>query len=459
VPPALILRRDVEPRLPGRRPWAATLPIASGLTALALWQAGSWKIGALFAGGLAAALLLLALGARLVIALARRVRWRGPAWRQGAANLHRPGSHAGPVLVSLGLAVMLVVSIALLERSLRAELVDRAPGSAPAFFFIDIQPDQAEPFARLVREHGATAPAELTPVVRSRLAAVNGVGIGQDARARREDAWYLTREYVLTWAAAPPGQNTVVAGRWWTPAEAAREPLISVEEEIARQLGVGLGDTLTFDIQGVPVSARVTSVRHVDWRSLTSNFFVIFSPGSLEGAPVTYIATVRAAPAQETALQTAVVAALPNVTAIPVREVLERVSAIVDQIALAVRLVAAFSIGAGLVVMAGALAITRQQRLYHSVILKALGATRGFVSRVFAVEYALLGAAAGVAGSALAAVLAWAVLRFAFELPAQWAPAILLLAVASATGLAVLVGFLGTRRLLGRRPLAVLRSE
>jgi putative ABC transport system permease protein len=337
--------------------------------------------------------------------------------------------------------------------------VDRAPGSAPAFFFVDIQPDQAEPFARLVREHGATAPAELTPVVRSRLAAVNGVGIGQDARARREDAWYLTREYVLTWAAAPPGQNTVVAGRWWTPAEAAREPLISVEEEIARQLGVGLGDTLTFDIQGVPVTARVTSVRHVDWRSLTSNFFVIFSPGSLEGAPVTYIATVRAAPAQETALQSAVVAALPNVTAIPVREVLERVSAIVDQIALAVRLVAAFSIGAGLVVMAGALAITRQQRLYHSVILKALGATRGFVSRVFAVEYALLGAAAGAAGSALAAVLAWAVLRFAFELPAQWAPAILLLAVASATGLAVLVGFLGTRRLLGRRPLAVLRSE
>ena len=150
VPPALILRIDVEPRLRGRRPWATALPLAAGLAALALWQAGSWKIGALFAGGLAAALLLLALGARLVIALARRVRWRSPAWRQGAANLHRPGSHAGPVLVSLGLAVMLVVSIALLDRSLRAQLVDRAPGSAPAFFFIDIQTDQAEPFARLV---------------------------------------------------------------------------------------------------------------------------------------------------------------------------------------------------------------------------------------------------------------------------------------------------------------------
>ncbi len=459
VPPALILRSEIEPRLHGRRPWTAVIPIAGGLAALALWQAGSWKIGALFAGGLAAALLLLALGARAVVALARRVHWRSPAWRQAAANLHRPGSHAGPVLVSLGLAVTLVVSIALLERSLRSQLVDRSPGSTPAFFFIDIQPDQAEPFARLVGGHGATAPAELTPVVRSRLATVNGTPVSQGASTKREDAWYLTREYVLTWAKEPPGHNTVVAGRWWTPEEAAREPLISVEEEIARQLGLGLGDTLTFDIQGVPVSARVTSLRHVDWRSLTSNFFVIFSPGALEGAPTTFIATVRARPEQEGALQSAVVAAFPNITAIPIREVLERVTAVLDQIALAVRLVAAFSIVAGLIVMAGALAITRQQRLYQSVILKALGASRGFVSRVFAVEYALLGAAAGVAGSALAAGLAWAVLRFAFDVPWQWAPVTLLVGVLAATGLALLVGFLGTRRLLGRRPLGVLRSE
>jgi len=459
VPPALILRAGIEPPRGGRRPWATALPIGGGLAALALWQAGSWKIGALFAGGLAAALLLLALGARLVIVLARRVRWRSPAWRQGAANLHRPGSHAGPVLVSLGLAVMLVVSIALLDRSLRAQLVDRAPGTAPAFFFIDIQTDQAGPFARLVAAEGAGAPAELTPVVRSRLSAINATPLTADERARRENAWYLTREYVLTWAKEPPGHNTIVGGRWWTPAEAAREPLISVEEEIARQLGVGLGDSLTFDVQGVPVQARVTSLRQVDWRSLTSNFFVIFSPGALDGAPSTFIATVRARPDQENRLQSAVVAAFPNITAIPIREVLERVSAILDQIALAVRLVAAFSIAAGLIVMAGALAITRQQRLYQSVILKALGATRGFVSRVFAVEYALLGAAAGVAGSALAALLAWAVLHFALEVPWRWAPGTLVGGVATATVLALLVGFLGTRRLLGRRPLGVLRSE
>jgi putative ABC transport system permease protein len=217
--------------------------------------------------------------------------------------------------------------------------VDRAPGSTPAFFFIDIQTDQAEPFARLVAAQGSNAPAEpippveLIPVVRSRLGAVNGASVTAE-RSRRDDTWYLTREYVLTWAAEPPGHNTVVAGRWWTPEEAAREPLISVEEEIARRLGVGLGDTLTFDVQGVPVSARVMSLRHVDWRSLTSNFFVIFSPGALDGAPSTFIATVRARPDQENRLQSAVVAAFPNITAIPIREVLERVGAMLDQIAL-----------------------------------------------------------------------------------------------------------------------------
>ena len=458
VPPALILRREVEPALTGRRPWPAAAVIAAGLAGLALWQAGSWKIGGIFVGGLLAALLLLALGARLIVALAKRIRWRGLVWRQGAANLYRPGSHAGAVMVSLGLAIMLMVSVALLEGMLREQLTRRSPERAPAFFFIDIQPDQVGLFGDLVGRIGGSRP-ELIPVVRSRLAAINGRPIAGDVRTRKEDVWYLTREYVLTWAANPPGHNTVVAGRWWTAADAAREPLISVEEEIAGQLGVPLGGTLSFDIQGVTVTARVVNLRRVDWQSLNSNFFVIFSPGALEGAPTTYLATARARPADEGRLQAAVVAAFPNVTAIPVREVLERVAAVLDQIALAMRLVAAFSLVSGLVVMAGALSVTRRQRLYHSVILKALGATRGFIARVFAVEYALLGVAAGLCGTALAAALAWAVLRFAFDIAWSWEPAVLATGVAASAILAVAVGLLGTRRLLGQRPLGVLRNE
>jgi putative ABC transport system permease protein len=295
--------------------------------------------------------------------------------------------------------------------------------------------------------------------VRSRLAAINGTPIAPDAGRRRDDVWYLTREYVLTWAAEPPRHNTIVGGRWWTGEEAAREALISVEEEIARQLGITLGGTLTFDIQGVPVTGRVKNVRRVDWESLDSNFFVIFSPGALDGAPMTYIATARVPRGREDRVQAAVVAAFPNVTAIPVREVLERVASVLDQIALAIRVVAGWSVVSGLVVMAGALSITRYQRLYDSVILKALGATRGFVSRVFAVEYALLGAGAGVSGTVLAGILAWAVMRYVLEIRWSWTVAPLAGGVLAAIALAVAVGFLGTRRLLRQQPLAVLRSE
>jgi putative ABC transport system permease protein len=361
--------------------------------------------------------------------------------------------------VSLGLAVMLIVSVALLEVSLRRELSSRSAGAAPAFFFIDIQPDQAAAFGQLVSSRDGGHAPELIPVVRARLRAVNDTPVTVEARTRSETLWYLSREYMLTWAAEPPRQNTVIAGRWWTAAEAAREPLISVEEEVAKLLGVGLGGRLTFDIQGVPVAGRVANIRRVDWQSLNANFFVVFSPGALAGAPATYIATAQVLRADEDRVQSAVVAAFPNVTVIPVREMLERVASVLDQIAFAMRLVAGWSVVSGLVVMAGALSITRSRRLYQSVILKALGATRGLIARIFAVEYALLGAGAGLCGTALAGVLAWAILRWALDARWSWAPATLALGVLAATGLALAVGFLGTRRILAQSPLGALRSE
>jgi putative ABC transport system permease protein len=459
VSPAVLLRTPVEP-LPARRPWPALLVTAAGLAALALWQAGSWKVGGLFLGGFAGALLGLWALARLTLGLARRVpRPRGlpPAWRQGLAGLGHPGAGALTVLVALGLAVMLTTSVALLEGNLRGEIEAGRAERAPAFFFVDVQPDQAEPFARLVAGR-AGAPPRLLPVVRARLAAIREAPPPRPA-GDAPAPWYLAREYALTWAAARPPGDRLTAGRWWTAEEARREPLISVEEELARLLGVGLGDRLTFDVQGVPVTARITSLRHVDWRSWDANFFVVFSPGALDGAPATYLATARVPPEGEAALQSAVARAFPNVTAVPVREVLERVAALVDQLALAVRLVATFTVVAGGLVLAGALWVTRAERLYQSVVLRALGATRGFVARAFAVEYAVLGAASGLAGVALAATLAWAAGRWLLDVPWRWQPGPLAGAVALSVGLAVSVGFLGTFRLLGRKPLAVLRGE
>jgi putative ABC transport system permease protein len=466
VRPSLLLRRDVDQAaLSPPRPWAAALPIVAGLVALSLWQAGSLVVGGIFLGASAAALAALMLLSRALVAVSARLpRLPSLAWRQGVAALRRPGGQSARVVVSLGVGVMLLVAIGFLEESLGRQIDHEQRREAPSFFFIDLQADQRDAFTRVVRDAGS-APAVVTPVIRSRLAAIDGRPITREdvdiRRARNDDTvWYLTREYVLTYAAVPPPSNTLTAGRWWTPAEAASGgPRISVEEAAARALGVQVGSRLTFDIQGVEVEAEVMSLRKVDWQSLSTNFFVIFSPGALDDAPATFVATARVPAAAEHALQDRVVAAFPNVTAIPVRDILERVSAVLAEIAVAIRLIALFTVGTGFVVMAGALTASRYQRLYESVVLRTLGATRGVVARTFAVEYACLGAAAGIGGTVLAVALAWGVLRFVLDTPWAFEPAAMLLGVVLTVALAVAIGFLATFRLLGHKPLSVLRGE
>ena len=464
VPAWLILRRDVEPS--GRRGggWSTLVPVGLGLAVLALWQAGSLKTGGIFVGACVAAMLGLLALARGLMVLARRLpRARGLAWRHGLAALRRPGGHAPRVVVALGMAAMLLVTVALLEGVLTRQIDHEQQRQAPSFFFLDVQPDQREAFTQLVERTAGTPPV-LTPVVRGRLAAIDGERITREAVDRRktrgeDGVWYFTREYVLTWADAPATGNVLTKGRWWTAAEAAAGPRASVEETAARHLGVDVGSRLTFDVQGVPIEVEVTSIRHVDWQSLTTNFFVVLSPGALEGAPATWVATARVPAAVEPALQNAVVAAFPNVTAIPVRDVMERVAVVLGEIAVAVRLVALFTLGTGLVVMAGALAATRSQRLYESVVLRTLGATRGVVARAFAVEYGLLGAAAGIGGGLLATLLAWGVVHWVLDAPWSFDPTPLVVGLAVTITLALAVGFLTTFRLLGQKPLPVLRRE
>jgi len=248
-------------------------------------------------------------------------------------------------------------------------------------------------------------------------------------------------------------------GRWWTAAEATVRPRVSVEDEAARALGVDRGGTLAFDVQGVRVEAEVHNLRHVDWQSMSANFFVIFSAGALDQAPQTYLATARVPRERETAVQEAVARTFPNVTAVPVRDMLERVQGVLEQIAVAIRIVALFVAGAGLVVMTGALAASRYRRLAESVLLRTLGATRGLVLRAAAVEYGCLGLVAGLAGAALGSAVAAVILRLLLELSWRPEPAILAGAALAATILATTVGLLGTFRLLGRKPLPVLRRE
>jgi putative ABC transport system permease protein len=509
IRPASIFRRDVAPADDERRSlparivrllkepadwrqalvsldrwrWFTALGMGLGLAGLAVWQAGSLKVGLLFIGALVVSVVLLRLAAFALIRALKELpkmgfSLRSLAIRQAIGNLHRPGSQAAAVMVSIGIGVMVIVAASLLEQSLVDHLGAARPVNSPTFFFIDIQPDQKDAFMKLLEEQAPGTGAVVTPLVRSRLYALNGERVqteeagelkpeekdGEEGRGRERNkenrkGWYATREYVLTFLSDLPKDNTIVKGKWWDPAGPFDKPLVSIEEDAARNLGLDLGSIVQFDVQGATVTAEVSSIRKVEWGNFSTNFYMILSPGSLEGAPITYVATLRVPQGREAALQRHAVAAFPNVTAINIGDVLDSLARVLERLSLAIRAVALFCILTGGIVMAAALATTRYRRLYESVVLKALGATRGLVARSFAAEYALLGAIAGLIGVVLAMALSWGVLYFILDLPWRFHPRTVLIGFLLTLLLALSVGFLSTFRLLGQRPLAVLRHE
>lgn len=487
IKPAAIFRHDVEPMQPNsmteqshwRLRWGlydrlkllTAVGFVMGLGGLSVWQAESWRIGLLFVGALVLAVVLLALSAKLLVFGLRLLPIPNSlSLRQALSNVARPGSQAVGIMVAIGIGVMAISTVSQVEQSLLRQVGDSRPNDAPTFFFIDIQPDQADGFVQTIHQRLAGKKPELTPLVRSRLHAVNGVAIRADEESEQEEKreadkeeqrknWYLTREYVLTFLDQVPKDNKIVKGEWWKQGEAFAKPLLSVEEEAAKHLGLDVGSTVDFDIQGAIVSAEVRSIRKVEWGNFSTNFYMILSPGSLDGAPVTYVGTLRVSSEDEVSIQQAVVASFPNVSAIHIGDVLQNFARVLDRLSLAIRAVALFCVLAGGLVMAAALAATRYRRLYESVILKALGATRGVIARSFAAEYALLGGVAGLIGVWLGSLLSWAVLTYFFELPWGLHPSILISGVALTVFLTLIVGFLSTYRLLGQRPLAVLRHE
>ena len=489
IKPAMIFRRDVVPlasvtsrdRVRCETRWRTidrvkvftSMGIGLGLAMLSIWQAGSWRIGLSFIGAFAAAVLLLGASAWMVIIQLKK--WPRPEsliLRQALGNIVRPGSQAVSITIAIGIGVMVIATASLVERALVRQVGDNRPNDSPTFFFIDIQPDQANNFASLLHQRVDDQQSRLTPLVRSRLSALNGEPVQFEATSEAEDQqyrasekeerrkkWYFTREYVLTFLEQIPKDNVIIEGAWWTPGQRFTKPSVSIEEEVAKNLGLTVGSTIEFDIQGATITAEVSSIRKVEWGNFSTNFYMILSPGSLDGAPVTYVATVRVPPAEEVPLQQAVVASFPNVTAINIGDVLESFARILDQLSFAIRAVALFSVVAGGLVLAAALAATRYRRLYESVILKTLGATRGLIAWSFAAEYVIVGMVAGSIGLTLGCALSWALLRYLFDLSWSLQPQILGLGFLITILLTLSVGFASTYRILGQRPLIILRHE
>ena len=490
IKPAVIFRREVEGAIrPGVRPetsvWGRAAQVVTadpvravtaagiglGLAGLSVWQAGSLTIGGLFIGGLLVAVVALTVTAKaLLLGICVLPSPRALSLRQALGNIQRPGGQTLGVMVSIGVGVMVILAIALLEQALVRQVGENRPNDSPTFFFVDIQPDQAEGFSALIHRRTGDVAPDLTPLVRSRLHAINGQAVAVERESEQEDQpsqskeekrknWYVNREYVLTFLEQLPKDNRIVKGAWWKPGQVFARPQVSVEEEAAKSLGIDVGTTLDLNIQGTIMRAEVSSIRKVEWGNFSTNFYMIFSPGALDGAPMTYVATVRVSPQDEVALQSAVVAAFPNVTAINIGEVLSSFARVLDRLSLAIRAVALFCLLAGALVMAAALAATRYRRLYEAVILKALGATRALIARSFAAEYAVLGCVAGVIGVGLASLFSWAILRYILELPWSLEPSLLGIGLGCTVLLTLIVGFLSTYRLLGQPPLTVLRHE
>ncbi len=460
VPPVRVLRRDAEP-LPVSRGIATVLAcvLAAGVSLTAAVQSGSLLRGAQFAVGLMVATAVLTLGARLVVFLVGRTprELGGVALRHGLAALARPGSGTLGAVVALGLGVLTVLGMYLVQGRLSAQLDAELPDEAPTVFLIDIQPDQWDG-VRATLEEGGAEDIESVEVVIARLQSVNGVPVADLVPARGEGSgnrrWVLTREQRLTSMATLPEDNVIVDGALWSHPERAE---VSIEIDFAADMGVAVGDNVVFNVQGIPIELLVSSIRTVEWERFSINFFLVVEPGVLDEAPRFRIASARLAEDAEMPVQDRLAAAYPNVTMLRIREMLEKVVAILAQVGLGVRLLGAFTVLAGIAILAGAVSAGAVRRGRQVALYKTLGMTRAQVMVVFAVEYAMVGLVAGAIGTVGGVALAWMVTRFGFEIAWAWTPASYAAAVGTAVALSVVAGLAASARALAVRPLAVLR--
>ena len=455
TPPARVLRRDLAP--PPARGfviYGAALASCFGLT---LWQVHSLTLSLYVLGGLTLTVLILGAGALAMLALLKRLRHRaGAGWRYGLANLNRHKRDAVIQMVAFGIGLMVLLLLALVRADLLQSWRTTLPEDAPNEFIINIQPDERATVTRFFAGHGMTAP-QLYPIVRARLAAINDKPVAGMHFGQQQDRRMADREQNLSWAAELPAANTVTAGHWWTGDE-TQQPLASLEEDFARNLGVQPGDKLSFNVAGEPLTVTVASIRKVRWDSFQPNFFIELSPGALEKFPASWITSVYLPP-QKAGMLTDLIRALPNLTLFDVDALMQQVRHLMDEATLAVEYVFLFTLGAGVVVLLAAVQATRDERRFEAAVLRALGASRARVRSAAAAEYAALGLAAGFLGALAATLVAWVLAERVFSLPYHLDWRVWLLGLVAGTLIVSLSGLVATRKVLKAPPVETLRES
>jgi putative ABC transport system permease protein len=392
--------------------------------------------------------------------LARRApRSRFVEWRMALATIHRPGALTPSVVLSLGLGLTALVALTLIDANMRAELRHSEPGVTPSFFFLDVRSADAGAFVDFLKHEAPSVKISETPMMRGRFVSIGGRPV-EKVKPSDKVAWALEGDRGVTFAETLPEGSDVVAGEWW-PTNYSGPPLVSMEKEVAEGLGLHVGETIVVNVLGRDIAARIANLRKVNWRSYAINFVLVYSPNALKGAPYTELVSAAlpfAAADTELALIRATARQFPTVAVVRVREAMEDVEALLAKLGIAIRAATGVALTTSVLVLAGALAANRRARLADATVLKILGATRGRLTTMFLIEYALLGAATAAFGLAAGTLAAfWVVNRIMqFDFVFDWPSAL----AAAAGGLVITVGLgmIGAWRTLSQKPAAYLRE-
>ncbi|HWX73178.1 MAG TPA: FtsX-like permease family protein [Xanthobacteraceae bacterium] len=450
-----------ERRWPRRRYVIATVSIIAALAALAVLFTYDHRLAAIFLASAALVFVALRLVAMLVMAVARRLpRPRSTPLRLAIANIHRPGALTPSVVLSLGLGLCLLVTLIEIDGNLHRQFTAGLPEKAPSFFFLDIPSADAERFDGVVRAQAPRSTLERVPMLRGRIVAANGIK-AEDLKPGEGSAWVLRGDRGITYATAVPDGSRVVAGDWWG-ADYAGAPLVSLESKTAADLNLKVGDSVTVNVLGRNITARIANLRAVDWQNLGINFVLVFSPGIFDGAPHSDIATLTFADggttAEEATLIKALAVSFPSVTAVRVKDALDAVDTLVGKLVLALRGASAITLVAAALVLGGALAASQRFRIYDAVILKTFGATRARLTAAYALEYLLIGLATAIFAVGAGTLAAYFVVTGIMEFPFEWVAAAAIETAAAALAVTVAIGLAGTFGALGRKPAEVLRN-
>ncbi|HTP91047.1 MAG TPA: FtsX-like permease family protein [Xanthobacteraceae bacterium] len=448
-------------RWPRRRYLVAMALMAAALAALAIFSTSERRVAAIFVASAAGIFILLRLVALLTMWVARRLpRQRSTVMRLAVANIHRPGALTPTVVLSLGLGLALLVTVIEIDGNLHHQFTAALPERAPSFFFLDIPAADAGRFDAFVRDHAPSSTLERVPMLRGRIVAANGVK-AEDLKPGAGSRWVLRGDRGITYASAVPPGSRIVAGQWWN-ANYKGEPLVSLENRTAEDLGLKIGDRITVNVLGRSITATIANRRAVDWENLGINFVLVFSPGTFAGAPHSDIATLTFADGgtaqEEAVLVKALAETFPTVTAVRVKDALDALDAIIGNLVLALRGASAITLIAAALVLGGALAAGQRFRIYDAVVLKSLGATRAKLLAAYALEYALIGLATVLVGVAMGSVAADLIVSRVMEFPFVFVPEQAAGAALAALGVTLVLGLAGTFSALGRKPAEVLRN-